>query len=102
MNASFYSVRPPRKSLLSVHTRSEAAWHVVKIPAGYTVICDCLGSAGRVKIEDCEGLSAVDGQGLRVAVFRGKWYSAVENGDGSVDIFSSHQGRNRIERNINA
>jgi hypothetical protein len=73
-----------------VHTHAQltAGLRFIKKFSGrYSVACDCMADQ-KIRTEDCAGLRVFNEEWKQIAAYRGRGYSAVENPDGSVSIFS--------------
>ena len=61
---------------------------VGKFPAGYSAVCNCSASNGKMKPADCDGLCVYDEDGEECARFKGTQYRAQLGADGGILVYS--------------
>jgi hypothetical protein len=68
--------------------RSGRMQHVWDYDCSYSVVCDCVGSEGKILPEECEGLGIFNAAGNQVASYRGRWYRAAATTRNTLTVYS--------------
>jgi len=76
--------------MTNVHHSADAAPArlIQSFKPGYKAVCDCRASGGRIEPGECGGLRVFNPHGFPVAVFRGRWYRAVQTHDRNLTVYS--------------
>ena len=61
---------------------------VARFPADYSALCNCMMSDGKMRPEDCDGITVYNGENVEVAQFSGKQFRAQQSEDGGITVWS--------------
>lgn len=63
------------------------ALQVARFSSDHSAVCNCMRSGGKMKSEDCDGLTVYNGDNVEVARFTGKQFRGHQAEDGSIVVF---------------
>ena len=77
-----------RTEAVRTHQSEGHEWRELRrLSRGFSVVCECLNSDGKISSEFCSGLVVLNPAGKQVGVFKGHRFEAIESHDGVVTIF---------------